>query len=115
MNTIVSGSLRASIGGGHVPVTLRRLAARALAANALVSGGTIEADATCVRDCAVSWLALAMLLAAWNIEAHLDDPATTAAMASDSSRSVSGGFDWTQHKPTRWTSCLVHDSSSCGA
>ncbi|MGH8264386.1 MAG: hypothetical protein ACRETU_12030, partial [Steroidobacterales bacterium] len=58
-------------GGIHVPVTVRTLAMRSLAATELARAGTVECDGRGLRERTVNWLALAMLLAAWNVEAQL--------------------------------------------
>ena len=101
-------------GGARVPITVRglacnSLAVRGLAARALARGGSIEVDAIHVRDRAVSWIALALLLTSWNVEARLE--AETAAPAAIS-RGVpvtraAAGYDWARPAPTRWTSCAA--------
>jgi hypothetical protein len=94
------------VGGPHVPVTVRTLAVRSLAANTLA------------RERAVNWLALAMLLAAWNVEARLDD-APPASSLVDRPLTVFepavGGFDWTEPRSPGWMSGTARQMAPCGA
>jgi hypothetical protein len=123
MNTIVSPPSRISAAGPHVRLTLRKLVAcnlavRDLAAAGLARGGAIEVDAIRVRERSVSWIALALLLAAWNVEARLDDstePRALAGQPTQPSGAVNAGFDWTESKATRWKSCAARATSSRGA
>jgi len=103
MSANVSYQLRTSAGGRRAPITVRSL---------VVRGGSIEVDASRARERAVSWLALAMLLGAWNVEARLDDATArseSAGGAPPAARSALEGFDWTEPRPTRWTSCAGRD------
>jgi hypothetical protein len=101
-------------GGTRVPITVRglvgnSLAVRGLAAAPLARGGSIEVDAIHARDRAVSWIALALLLASWNVEARLEAE-TAAPRVSSGEVSVmraAAGYDWTRPAPTRWTSCAA--------
>ena len=105
-------------GANHVPITLRRLAVRGLAADSLARGGSFERDGRCVRERAVNWLALAMLLGAWNVEARLDDtsrPATLEDQPREAAGVPIGGFDWTEPERTRWTSRAVQATNRRGA
>ena len=118
MNANVSYQLRMSAGGRRAPITVRSLVVHGLAANGLVRGGSIEVDAIRARERAVSWLALAMLLGAWNVEARLDDATArseSAGGAPPAARSALEGFDWTESRPTRWTSCAGRDPGARGA
>ncbi len=93
------------VGGGRVPITVRGLAAAPLA-----RGGSIEVDAIHLRDRAVSWIALALLLTSWNVEAQLDaevPAAPLARAAASAGPAADAGYDWRQSKPTRWTSCAA--------
>jgi hypothetical protein len=106
------------VGGPHVPVTVRTLAVRSLAANTLARGGSIEYDTGRARERAVNWLALAMLLAAWNVEARLDD-APPASSLVDRPLTVFepavGGFDWTEPRSPGWMSGTARQMAPCGA
>jgi hypothetical protein len=90
-------------GGFHVPVTVRTLAVRSQS------------------ERVVNWLALAMLLGAWNVEARLDagDVAPSGdALSGDTPQTAGrppGGFDWTERRMTKWTSCAAHDLRRRGA
>ncbi len=98
------------IGGARAPITIRRLAVRGLAAASLARGGSIEVDAIHVRDRAISWIALALLLASWNVEARLDVATAAAPVTSgeaSATRAATAGYDWTRPVPTRWTSCAA--------
>jgi hypothetical protein len=102
-------------GGARVPITVRslavgNLAVRGLAATPLARGGSIEVDANHVRDRAVSWIALALLLTSWNVEARLEAETAAAAVTSRGvsvTRAAAAGYDWTRPRPTRWTSCAA--------
>lgn len=101
-----------------VPITVRTLAARSLAASRLVRSGGIECDARPLRERAVNWLALALLLAAWNVEARLTGPSPQSALGSTSPDTAGwppGGFDWTEPRVTKWTSCAAQDPCRRGA
>ena len=105
-------------GAIYVPISPRTLALRGLAASRLARGGSIERDARCARERAVNWLALATLLAAWNVEARLDEaprPGSLAEHAGTSAVAPVNGFDWTRPARTRWTACAAQDSSPRGA
>jgi hypothetical protein len=117
MITTIRHESRMSVGGPNVPVTVRRLSMGNLAAERLVRGGSIEVDTMRVRERAVNWLALALLLAAWNVEARLDatKPGPLTGHTTRCARSTGDGFDWTEPKPTRWTSCAARDPSPRGA
>jgi hypothetical protein len=113
MNSFVSHQFRASVAGPLVPITVRTLAA-----NALARGGSIECDMSRVREHAVNWLALAMLLAAWNVEARLEDPMPASPSGDRPLASVEralGGFDWTERKSGRWIASAARHSVPCGA
>jgi hypothetical protein len=101
-------------GGDRVPITVRslavgNLAVRGLAAAALARGGSIEVDAIHVRDRVVSWIALALLLTSWNVEARLEAEKAAPAVTSRevSVTRAAAGYDWTRPAPTRWTSCAA--------
>jgi len=101
-----------SVGANHVPITPRTLAVRGLAASRLARGGSIECDTRCVHERPVNWLALAMLLAAWNVEARLDEapwPGTLAGRPDVPAAPSTGGFDWTEPARNRWTACAAQD------
>jgi hypothetical protein len=104
MNAMLRSAL--PTGGFQVPVTVRTLAA---------------CDARRLRERAVNWLALALLLAAWNVEARLDAGDVVRAddaLSGDTPQTAGrppGGFDWTQPRMTKWTSCAAHDSRRRGA
>lgn len=108
-------------GALHVPVTVRTLAMRRLAAVELTRAGTLACDTRRLRERTVNWLALAMLLAAWNVEAHLgagDASPAGGALNDDAPQAAGqppGGFDWTQPATTKWTSCAAHGSRPRGA
>ena len=107
MNSIISQQLRVSVDGRRAPITVRSLAVPGLAAPALARGGSIDVDTIRARERAVSWLALALLLGAWNVEARLDGGAPACDSAGSGARperSAVAGLDWTNPRPTRWTS-----------
>lgn len=107
-----------SVGANHVQITPRTLAVRGLAASRLARGGSIECDARCTRERAVNWLALALLLAAWNVEARLDDthwPGSLMGRPDAPAGPLTGGFDWTEPARTRWTACAAQDPCLRGA
>lgn len=110
--------MNAAIEETRVPVTVRTLAARSRAASQLARGGGSECDARSLRERAVNWLALALLLAAWNVEARLAGPSPQAALKSTPPEAAGwppGGFDWTEPRVTKWTSCAARDSFRRGA
>jgi hypothetical protein len=106
-------------GGIRVPVTVRTLAMRSLAAAART--GAVACDARRLRERTVNWLALAMLLAAWNVEARLSagdvtPPGGTLNGGTPQTAGLPpGGFDWTEPRTTRWTSCAAHNLRQRGA
>jgi len=108
-------------GGLHVPITVRTLAVRSLAATELARAGTLECDARRLRERTVNWLALAMLLAAWNVEARLcagdvTPPGDALSGGAPQTAGVPpGGFDWTQPRITKWTSCAARNLRGRGA
>lgn len=115
MNALTARAIRVPAGGSDVPVTLRSVALRCLVARNLAgrrrpgsrpadSAGIENAEAS-LRDHAVNWLALALLLAAWNVEARLDDIAQPGAIDLHAVRCTSPrstGLDWTERRATRW-------------
>lgn len=106
------------VAGPHVPVTVRTLAVRSLAANALARGGSLESDMSRARERAVNWLALALLLAAWNVEARLDDAPPASALSQPPPGPAAPavtGFDWTEPKSTAWSFCAARAPAPCGA
>lgn len=110
--------MKTLVGGPRVPVTVRTLTVRSLAANALARGGSIECDASRVRERAVNWLALALLLAAWNLEARLDDAPPASAPSEpplDRIEPEVAGFDWTEPESTAWSFCAARTSAPYGA
>ena len=119
MNTVSYANPQA--GGLHVPVTVRTLAVRRLAAAELAHAGAVECDARLLRERTVNWLALAMLLAAWNVEARLGAGDLTPPVGAlnvgtpQAAGLPPGGFDWTEPKMTRWTSCAALDLRRRGA
>lgn len=105
-------------GGSHVPVTVRTLSVRSLAAGRLAHGGSIECDVRGARQRSVNWLALALLLGAWNVEARLQEPPPQDALKDVSPETAGwppGGFDWTEPRESRWASCAAHDGCRRGA
>jgi len=107
-------------GGLHVPITVRTLAMRRLAATELARAGSVECDARRLRERTVNWLALAMLLAAWNVEARLGagdvtPPGDALRGSPQTAGRPPGGFDWTQPRMTKWTSCAAHNLRQRGA
>ncbi len=107
-----------SVGAIHVQITPRTLAVRGLAASCLARGGSIERDARCARERAVNWLALAMLLAAWNVEARLDDASQARPLEKHEGATAAqpiSGFDWTRPIRSRWNACAAQESCPRGA
>ena len=106
------------VGGPHVPVTVRTLAVRSLAAKTLARGGSIEYDTGRARERAVNWLALAMLLAAWNVETRLGGSPQADSLSerppAPFERGV-GGFDWTEPRSAGWMSCAARPTAPCSA
>lgn len=106
------------VGGPHVPVTVRTLAVRSLAAKTLARGRSIEYDTRRARERAVNWLALAMLLAAWNVEARLDDSVQAGSLSERPPAPFEpgvGGFDWTEPRSAGWMSCAARQMAPCSA
>jgi hypothetical protein len=94
---------------------------RGLVAAELTRAGAVQCDGRRLRERTVNWLALAMLLAAWNVEAHLgagDCALPGGALNDDSPQTAGrppGGFDWTEPRMTKWTSCAAHNLRQRGA
>jgi len=119
MNTISQSAPHA--GGLQVPLTVRTLAMRGLASAGLTPAGVVEFDRRGLRERTVNWLALAMLLAAWNVEARLgagDVAPPGGTLNADTPQTAGrppGGFDWTDPAMTKWTSCAAHNLRQRGA
>jgi hypothetical protein len=120
MSTLIAATTRVTAGGSNVPVTLRSVAVRDRFARGVgrpqrsgpgsAGGAAIESAQASLREHAVNWLALALLLSAWNVEARLADfaqPDALVARHDPAAPPRSSGLDWTERPATRWAQMAV--------